>query len=350
MKFRGLVVVAAMSLSGAALHAEVRFPALLSDHAVLQRDQPIHLWGHATPGAKLSARFHNQTALAQADPLGRWSLYLKPEQAGGPYTLAISGDGAVKSLTDLLVGDVWVASGQSNMEMPLAGFPPTAAIKDADREIAAATNPQLRLMLVEHKSSDFPLGDVGGAWTTCTPETAKHFSAAAYFFGREIAAREKVPVGLIDSSWGGTPADSWVSLDTLGTDANLLPAFASRAAFAELQTDVDARIASEKREDDEAKAAGKPAPSHMWHPYETSWLPAGLYNGMIAPLSPMSIKGFLWYQGETNSSHDRAAVYDTLFAGLIRDWRSHFDQGNLPFLFVQIFQLHVARRGLGSGA
>ena len=316
--------------------AEIRLPGLLSDHAVLQRDRPIHLWGWASPGARITARFHAQTATADTNPLGKWSLYLKPESAGGPYTLTISGDGADKILTDLLTGDVWLASGQSNMEMPLAGFQPTASIKDADGEISAAENPQLRLLLVEHKSSDFPLNSTSSSWTTCTPETAKRFSAVAYFFGREIAAREKVPVGLIDSTWGGTPADSWVSMDTLGTDPGLLPALASRAAFAEKQADLEAQIAAEKREDDAAKAAGKSAPNHQWHPYETSWLPAGLYNGMIAPFTPMTVKGFLWYQGETNSSHDRAGEYGRLFPALIRDWRAHFEQGSIPFLYVQI--------------
>ncbi len=336
MKLRKAAIFALLAATSLAARAEIRLPNALSDHAVLQRDRPIHLWGTATPGAHISAQFHNQAVPALADALGRWSLYLQPEAAGGPYTLTLTGDGTARMLSDLLVGDVWIASGQSNMEMPLAGFSPTTFIKDADKEIAAANNPRLRLLLVEHKTSDFPLGDVTGSWTTCTPETAKHFSAAAYFFGREIAARENVPVGLVDSTWGGTPADSWVSLDTLATNANLLPAFASRAAFTNLLTDVDARIASEKREDAEAKAAGRPAPGHMWHPYETSWSPAGLYNGMIAPLTPMSVKGLLWYQGETNSSHDRAPYYNTLFAALIGDWRMHFAQGNLPFLFVQI--------------
>ena len=316
--------------------AEVKVPALLSDHAVLQRDRPIHIWGWATPGAHIVAHFHGQTVPAETNPLGKWSLYLKPEAAGGPYTLTLRGDGADKVLNDLLVGDVWFASGQSNMEMPLAGFPPTASIKDSDREIAAANNPQLRLLLVEHKASDFPLNDISSSWTTCTPDTAKRFSAAAYFFGREVAAREKIPVGLIDSTWGGTPADSWISLDALGSDPDLLPALASRAAFADKQADLEAQIAAEKREDEAAKAAGKPAPVHQWHPYETSWLPAGLYNGMIAPFTPMSLKGFLWYQGETNSSHDRAFAYGTLFRALIEDWRAHFAQGTLPFLYVQI--------------
>ena len=332
LQFSALALCTCAALT---VNAEVRLPNALSDHAVLQRERPIHIWGWATPGAHLTAHFHAQTVLAEANALGKWSLYLQPEQAGGPYTLTITGDGAEKTLTDLLVGDVWLASGQSNMEFPLAGFT-GAPLKDGDKEIAAATNPKLRLLLVDHKASDVPVNDVTGTWTLCTPETAKNFSAVAYFFGREIASHENVPIGLIDSTWGGTPADSWTSLDTLGTDPALLPAFASRARFADEQTNLDATIAAEKQEDAAAGAAGKTAPKHPWHPNEASWLPAGLYNGMIAPLTPLTIKGFLWYQGETNSAHDRAPYYGRLFSAMIGDWRAHFGQGNLPFLFAQI--------------
>ena len=333
---RMAVLVVSCLLPASFLSAEVRLPHLFSDHAVLQRERPIHIWGWATPGAHLSARFHEQTVAAIADSLGAFSLWLNPEPAGGPYTLTISGDGPSLTLSDILVGDVWFASGQSNMEMPLRGFPGQAVVKDAEKEIAAATNPKLRLLLVDKKSSDFPLADEPDTWTLCTPETAAGFSAVAYFFGREIAAKENVPVGLIDSTWGGTPADSWVSLDTLGTHPDLLPAFASRARFADEQTDLQARIAQEKAEDDAARAAGQPLPRHPWHPDESSWLPAGLYNGMIAPFVPLSVRGFIWYQGETNSAPDRASYYHALFAALIGDWRNHFAQGNLPFLFVQI--------------
>jgi sialate O-acetylesterase len=315
--------------------AEVRLPHVISDHAVLQRDRPIHLWGWATPGAHLQLSFHGQTIAAEVDPLGKWSAWLAPEPAGGPYVLSITGDGAEVRVDDLLVGDVWFASGQSNMEFPLAGFD-NAPLKDSAREIAAATNPRLRLLHIGTRSSDYPLDDDPATWTDCTPETATHFSAVAYFFGREIAARENVPVGLIDSTWGGTPADSWVSLDTLGTNPDLLPAFASRARFADKQADVPAVLAEEKREDAAAKAAGQPVPTHPWHPSETSWLPAGLYNGMVAPFTPYSLKGFLWYQGETNSGPDRAQYYRSLFPALIGDWRAHFNQGTLPFLYVQI--------------
>ncbi len=325
----------ALALTAGA-RAELRLPKVMSDHAVLQRERPIHVWGWASPGARIEVAFHAQTAAGQADALGHWNVSLRPERAGGPYVLTVRGDGGEKTVTDLLVGDVWFASGQSNMEMPLKGFSPGASVKNSEAEIKAATKPKIRLLLVSHKSSEFPLNDINSTWTECTPETAKDFSAVAYFFGREIAEREKVPVGLIDSTWGGTPADSWVSLDTLGSDPALLPAFASRAAFVDGQVDLQARIEADRREDEEAKAAGKPAPWHMWHPDPTSWSPAGLYNGMIAPFTPLTIKGFLWYQGETNSAHDRAAEYGKLFGALIGDWRSQFRQGQLPFLYVQI--------------
>jgi sialate O-acetylesterase len=327
----------ALALAPLACRADVRLPKVLSDHAVLQRGRPIHIWGWASPGAHLDVRFHAQSVPALADNLGIWSLWLAPESAGGPYTLSITGDGPETRLSDILVGDVWFASGQSNMEMPLNGFPESfAEIKDSKKEIAAATNPKLRLLLVDERSTDFPKNDNAESWTTCTPETAAGFSAVAYFFGREIAARENVPVGLIDSAWGGTPADSWVSLDTLGSDPRLQPAFAARARFADAQTNLEEIELAERRADAEAKAAHKPPPDHPWHPYGESWLPAGLYNAMVAPFTPLTIRGILWYQGETNSAFDRAPNYRFLFPALIEDWRMHFNQGSLPFLYVQI--------------
>ena len=334
MRVAGSICLAVLGAGAAG--AQVQLPHVISDHAVLQRERPIHIWGWATAEAHLQARFHGQTVTTESDKAGRFSFWLAPEKAGGPYTLAITGDGPEKDVTDLLVGDVWFASGQSNMEMPLKGFGNGTVVKDAEKEIAAATNPRLRLLVTTKKSSDFPLEDNPAAWTECTPETAKEFSAVAYFFGREIAEKEKVPVGLIDSTWGGTPADSWVSMDALGADPGLLPAFASRARFADQLGGLDYTIAAEKREDEAALAAGKPKPTHPWHPSEMSWLPGGLYNGMIAPYTPLEIKGVIWYQGETNSAHDRAPYYHTLFSSLIGDWRTHFAQGDFPFLFVQI--------------
>ncbi|MGA8939418.1 MAG: sialate O-acetylesterase [Acidobacteriaceae bacterium] len=344
------IVIALAGLAGArTTSAEIKLPNLLSDHAVLQRGVPIHVWGWAAPDAKLSIRFHEQMLHATANDLGAWSAWLMPERAGGPYTLTIDG-GSVegeKQITDVMVGDVWIASGQSNMQIPLRGFPPTAFIKNGVQEIASANNPMLRLMLVGQQSSDIPLQDVKGEWTLCTPETASEFSAVAYFFGREIAAKEHVAIGLIDSTWGGTPISSWVSMDSLGNNAALLSAFSNRARFADQQTDLSAQIAAEKAADAAASAAGKPKPVYPWHPDEVSWLPAGLYNGMIAPLTPETIKGFLWYQGETDSSHERAPHYSTLFPALIQDWRTHFQQGNLPFLYVQISSFHSPQEEWG---
>ena len=330
------ILLALLCLTPLAAEADVRLPHVISDHAVLQRERPIHLWGWSSPNAHLSAHFHAQTVPVVADRIGYWSLWLAPENAGGPYALTISGDGPEKTVSDLLVGDVWFASGQSNMEMPLKGFGPDTQVKNAAEEIAHAGNPKIRLLVVEKRPSNFPLNDITTTWTECTPETARNFSAVAYFFGRELQTKENVPIGLIDSTWGGTPADPWISLDTLGSNPQLFPAFGSRARFVEHVADNDLELAAEKREDDAAKAAGQPLPKHQWLPPEGAYNPGSLYNGMIAPFTPMSLKGFLWYQGETNSAHDRAPYYDSLFSALIGDWRMQFTQGNLPFLFVQI--------------
>lgn len=313
------------------LYAEVRLPQILSDHAVLQRDAPIHIWGWATPSARLTIHFDKQTRTAVADEAGEWSTWLMPEAAGGPYTLTVEGDGSTLTRSDILVGDVWLASGQSNMQFPLKGFD-SAPMLNSAQEIAHANHPRIRLLRVPDVGADYPRADVDASWTACTPATAADFSAVAYFFGREISAKEDVSVGLIDSTWGGTPADSWVSMDTLGTDANLLPAFRARAIFA----DEEARNRELDVLDKAAKAAGKPVSVRGWHPNQISWRPAALYNGMIAPLTPYTIKGFLWYQGETNSGVDRYLNYARLFPALISDWREHFAQGDLPFLYAQI--------------
>jgi sialate O-acetylesterase len=324
-----------MALSATAAHAEVRLPRVFGDHMVLQREQPIHVWGWADPAERVTVRFHDQNSAVQADDLGKWSAYLRPEQAGGPYTLSVSGTNTI-SLSDVLVGDVWFASGQSNMEFPLNGFPGSAVLKDGAREIAQANQPNLRLLRIEKRSAEFPGDDVDGAWTDCTPQTAAQFSAVAYFFGREIAAREHVPVGLIDSTWGGTPVSAWVSLDALASDAGLMPVFAARAVMADEQTDVPAVEAREKRENAAAAAQGRPAPTHPWHPAFESWEPAGLYNGMVAPFTPMRMKGAIWYQGESDSGDLRAGMYQRVFSAMIADWRRKWGEGDFPFLFAQI--------------
>ena len=314
--------------------AEVRLPAILGSHMVLQRDQPIHLWGWATPGEKVTVAMHGASGSTTATDLGKWSVYLPPESVGGPYEITITAANKI-ILDDVLIGDVWFASGQSNMEMPLSGWP-GAPLNNSAGEIAHANHPNIRLMLVQHKTSQWPLQDVDGAWAPCTPETAAHFSAAAYFFGREIADKEHVPVGLIDSTWGGTVVEAWISLDALSADAGLMPAFATRAAMMDEQADVPAIVARNQREDEAAQKAGLPPPDHTWNPDPFSWGPAALYNGMVAPITPFGIKGVIWYQGESNSRRGFAPMYEKLFPALIRDWRAKWGVGDFPFLFVQI--------------
>jgi sialate O-acetylesterase len=315
--------------------SEVTVPKILSDHAVLQRSAPIHIWGSGSAGEQVTVSLHGQKVSGTTDELGRWSVFLKPEDAGGPYDLVVQGTNTIK-LSDILIGDVWFASGQSNMEMPLNGFPGSAVVKDSATEIAHANQPEIRLLRVDHKSSEYPLGDQDSSWTVCTPETAAHFSAVAYFFGRALQQRVHVPIGLIDSTWGGTPAEAWTSLDGLSADASLMPVFQTRGEMVDQQADAQAIIAREESESALAKQQNRPVPTRPWHPDPASWAPAGLFNGMVAPATPYSIKGVIWYQGESNSGLARAPLYSKLFPALISDWRTKWRQGNFPFLFVQI--------------
>jgi sialate O-acetylesterase len=322
---------------------------MLSDHAVLQRDRPIHIWGWDTPGAAVTVDFRRQHAATKADDLGAFSVYLNPESAGGPDILTIHGSTQI-TLSDILVGDVWFASGQSNMEMPLRGFPGSAVVKDADKEIASATNPQIHLLVFDKKSNDYPLDDQPSSWTTCNPTTAANFSAVAFFFGREIQQREHIPIGLIDSTWGGTPVSSWISLDALSSDSSFMPVFAARAHFAAQQTNLIAQQAYEQRAIAAAKAADQPAPKFDWHPNQSSWEPSFLFNGMIAPAVPYTIRGFLWYQGETDSNlalHN-PRLYNRLFPAMIRDWRARWNEGDLPFLYVQISNFYSPAEDWGT--
>ena len=328
-----LLATLALSLAPTA-HAAVKLPNILSDHAVLQRDAPIHLWGWADPGESVAVTFRTQQRSAVADRLGHWEIYLAPEHAGGPYDLRFAATNTIV-LSDILIGDVWLASGQSNMEMPLEGFPGQAVLKNSAQEIATADQPNIRLLHIAEKASNYPLPDQPASWTLCTPATGAKFSAVAYLFGREIQQRQHVPIGLIDTTWGGSPAEAWTSLDAISADASLMPVFAVWSALADKQQDLPAVLQAEERENAAAKAAGRPVEEH-WHPDLDSWRPAALFNAMIAPATPFAIRGVIWYQGETNAGDGRASLYQRVFSTLITDWRRQWQQGNFPFLFVQI--------------
>ena len=280
-------------------NAEIRLPHVLSDHAVLQRERPIHIWGWASPFDMIRVLFHEQSVETKADGFGTWEVWLKPEEAGGPFTLTISDDKNTDKLlrTDILVGDVWIASGQSNMEMPLNGFSPEVRVKDGDKEIAAANQPMLRLLIQKRRASPVALEDTDDSWMRCTPETAKQFSAVAYSFGRKIAKKEHVPIGLIDMTWGGTPAHSWISPEGIGY-AGLQSVAIDGGRIAREQGHADRLRAIFAQEDAAFAEAGKPVNTRGRIPNDHggSWTPGTLYNGMVAPYVAYAIKGVIWYQ------------------------------------------------------
>lgn len=331
-------------IPAAAVSAQVTLPKIESDHMVVQRDLPVHVWGMAAPGEQVSVTFRGESRSTVAGKLGRWSIYLKPGAAGGPFEMTVKGiaaeaaagaanenEGQTIVLHDILVGDVWVASGQSNMEFALR------QAASASTDIPKADNPRIRLLIVDKKAADYPQDDLPTkGWAASTPETAKDFSAVAWYFAREIEQREHVPVGVIDSTWGGTVAEAWTRLTALGENAAVNSLFAARGKMLDEAADADLEIKDEQRQRDEAAAQGKPAPQFPWHAPLESWGPGNLWNGMIAPLTPMAIRGAIWYQGESNAGKERYPIYDQVMRTLIEDWRHEWGVGAFPFLYVQI--------------
>jgi sialate O-acetylesterase len=191
--------------------------------------------------------------------------------------------------------------------------------------------------MIRKRAADFPQDDADtDGWAVSNPETAKEFSAVAWYFARDIEQREHVPVGVIDSTWAGTVGESWVRLTALGEDASLAPIFVARGKMVERAADADREIRDQQRQRAEAEAQGKPIPQFPWHPPLASWGPGMLWNGMIAPLTPMAIRGAIWYQGESNSALARVHSYDRIMRTLIEDWRRQWGVGDFPFLYVQI--------------
>jgi sialate O-acetylesterase len=286
------------TLSSGLLHAEVKPNILFTDGAVLQRGQNVPVWGTANDGEKVTVEIAGQTATATAQG-GKWKLELKPLEAGGPFSMKISGENEV-TVNNLLVGEVWVASGQSNMEWTLnASFQPEV-------EKLKANFPQIRMITAKKVASLTPLDEVQGKWQECSPETVGGFSAVAYYFARDLHAKLGVPVGIISTSWGGTPAQAWTSPDGFEGQPEL------------------------KGYADQLKAAAEKPPEKEPGPH----FPSALYNAMIAPVVPYGMKGVIWYQGESNAGQSKQ--YQTLFPAMIADWRTKWKRGDFPFLFVQI--------------
>lgn len=315
-------LLAVVALAAADSRADVRLPALFTDHMVLQRGAPIKVWGWADPGEAVTVEFRGQTVAATPAASGRWDATLKPVAAGGPFVLTVSGRNRLE-VQDVLVGEVWICSGQSNMEWPLA------ASSAPEADIASAANPHLRLFTVPKLKSSEPVTDTKGSWRLCSPDSVAGFSAVGYYFGRALHTALKVPIGLVHTSWGGSPAEVWMSDDVLRGNPEyrreILDTYAS--AFAQHQQ----AVAQWEKEKAEAEAAGKKFDKgRPWEP----WRPSELYNGMIAPLVPFAVKGAIWYQGESNAG--RAWQYRSLYADLIGNWRRDWNQTDFYFFGVQL--------------
>lgn len=352
---------------------ELWLPAIFGDHMVLQQGKDLPVWGKAIPGKEVIVKVGTQTGKAQVGQGGKWMVRLKPLPVNNkPVEMQVSCEGSTKKFTDVLVGDVWLCSGQSNMAMGVG------AIKNSKEVIAKANHPELRLFMVLRQVSYDPTDQVKGKWLVCTPKNImmdggwKGFSAVAYFFGVDLLKARKIPIGLIGSYVGGTHIQAWSSLESLATfkerdstcakrvrafkkaktnlakdqveyDTVLLPKWKETLA-AERQK-LKLALAEWKKETKLAKEQNKPAPKrpkmgklprHPKNPKGNFSLATVLFNGMVNPLIPYAITGAIWYQGEANCYSGQAENYAKMLPMMITDWRKRWGQGDFPFIFVQL--------------
>lgn len=326
-----------LGLSQAAL-ADVRLPAVFSDHAVLQQGVAVPVWGWADPGEDVTVAIAGQTRTVKAGADGAWRVSLDALKTGETLTLTVKGKNTL-TVQDVLVGEVWLGSGQSNMAMTVN------RCKDFEQEQAAAKFPSIRMFTVDRVVGTTPQQNCKGTWVVCAPETVGTFSATAYFFGRDIHQKLNVPVGLINSSWGGTPVEAWTSTEALAAVPALKAVsdpWVARTATpwdeAKAMAVFEKQLAAWKEAAKKAKAQNKTAPRAPKKPVDPrldSHYPANLFNGMIAPLIPYAIKGAVWYQGESNANDLTAALYGTQLQTLILDWRKRWGH-DFPFAWVQL--------------
>ncbi len=297
-----LVAAAVLLLLPTSTMAAVKMPAIFSDHMVLQRDLPCPIWGWADPGEEVAVVLGKQTKKAQAGADGKWRVVLDPLPAGGPHELVIEAANRI-AIADVLVGEVWVCSGQSNMAWTVSR---TYA---SDLTALTSKNAQLRMITVPRVGSQEPQDDFDGTWQLAGPDTVGGFSAVGYFFGRILQDTMKdVPVGLIHDSWGGSACEAWVPRPLLEQDSQYDPL-------------IQRWVEIEKANKDQGQLRG----NHR---------PGNLYNGMLHPIIGYGIRGAIWYQGESNAS--RAYQYRHLFPLMIQSWRQAWKQGDFSFYWVQL--------------
>ncbi len=309
---QSLIAVWVLALSGV-LSADVILPSVFSDGMVLQQNSRVPIFGKAAPEETVTVEFAGQKKTATVDSSSHWKIMLDPMPASSTprkMTIRCSNHPPIQ-YSDLLVGEVWLCSGQSNMEMSMQPFPPWhGGTLNYQQEIAAADYPAIRFFYVEKRASRKPEFTCGGQWETCRPATAAGFPAAAYFFARRLHTELDVPIGVINSSWGSTAIESWMPLKALESSSDF------KMIVDHLES------AMQQREPDGRKDFS---------------LPTACYNGLIAPVVPYALRGVIWYQGEANAPWPE--IYERLFTAMIHSWREQWSQPEMPFYFVQLASL-----------
>ena len=339
-----VVALAAGGVFTQAVRAEVRLPKVFSSHMVLQQDKPLVVWGWAQPNEKVTVEISGASQQVQANERGGWKAALPAMKAGGPYTLTVSGSSKAQ-FEDVMIGEVWLCSGQSNMEMGVG------VSKDAQKEIAAADYPGIRLLKVVKSWKPMPEDDIGGEWKVCSPKTVADtgwggFSACAYYFGRELHKKLGVAVGLIDSSWGGTciqtwtPPEGFAAVPALKQEYELVqlgdprtPAHQQRLEQVLQETEKWLAAARKALTEHNLVPAMPTYPAELQPPHDVQ-NPTALYNGQIHPFQTFGLRGAIWYQGESNSGEGMMYVEHT--KALVEGWRQVWGEGDFPFYYVQI--------------
>ncbi len=306
-----LAVLILFAVTSFVTDAEVKVPAIFSDNMVLQQQTDAAFWGKASQGSTVTVRtsWNGKTYNVRADRDGNWKIKVSTPSAGGPYTVSIT-QGKTITFKNVMIGEVWVCSGQSNMEMPVKGYF-AQPVTGSNEYIATSSNNNIRLITVPRMTSLIPVDDFKGSWLPCEPENVSEFSATAYFFGLMLNRVLNVPVGLICTAWGGTRIEPWIS------EAGL-------------------------KNFDWVKLPDKTQKQENLSPQT----PTALYNGMINPIAGYGIRGAIWYQGESN--RNEPAQYQKLLPGLVEDWRTVWKSGELAFYYVQIAPFDYGPSGLNS--
>ena len=331
------------------IQAEVKPSSLFTDHMVLQRGIEIPVWGSANAGEAVSVKLNKATVTTTADASGHWMVRLPKQKAGGPYIVEIKGSNSV-AINDVYIGDVWLCSGQSNMDMTVAKEDRYwCGVQNEAKEVAEANYPEIRVFDVDFTPFNAPQANAVGKWEICSPATVGHFSAVAYFFAREIYTRYHIPIGLITSAYGASTAETWISKEALEAHPNLKPlldAYTQKLEkflpdsatilnkYRQELSEYKGNLASAQAAAGDVTASKKVRAPRNPNPIVDQHNPYVCYNGMIAPLVPYAIKGALWYQGESNGPS--ASLYREIMETLVADWRKSWGQGNFPFLYVQL--------------